>query len=75
MSHRIDLKMAREHLEELVLSLKPGDEIILTQNGNTVARIAPAPAHANQCLPGLGKGLLTIIRDDDTHLEDFKDYM
>ena len=26
-------------------------------------------------VPGLGKGIITIIEDDDAHLEDFKDYM
>ncbi len=75
MSQMIDLKNAREHLEELVLSLKPGDEIILTQDGTTVGRILPTPAPPRERKAGLGKGLLTIIRDDDSHLEDFAEYM
>ncbi len=74
MSHTINLKKAREHLEELVLALKPGDEIILTQDGKTVGKIVNNVGD-NNCRPGLGVGLLSIINDDDSHLEDFKDYM
>jgi antitoxin (DNA-binding transcriptional repressor) of toxin-antitoxin stability system len=76
MSHPVDLNVAREKLEELVLSLQPGDEILLTQDGQTVARLTlPEKPERKGPVPGLGKGMLTIINDDDSHLEDFKDYM
>jgi len=63
-------------LEQLVLSLRADDEIILTNaEGRNIARIIPFAAPRKKRAPGAWKGLLTIVEDDDKHLEDFKDYM
>jgi antitoxin (DNA-binding transcriptional repressor) of toxin-antitoxin stability system len=62
---------------ELIHQLAPGDEIIICENERPVAKLIklPNPARTPRPGPGLCKGMITIISDDDDHLEDFKDYM
>jgi antitoxin (DNA-binding transcriptional repressor) of toxin-antitoxin stability system len=77
MSHTITIEEAAGRLAELVNGLLPGDEIKLTSQDRAVARILPEPPQAQlpRCGFGACKGMLTIIREDDEHLADFKDYM
>ena len=70
-----DIKLT---LPELLDSLTPGDEVILTRNHLTIAKIVAE--HLKQPPkqrpgPGLCKGMITIIADDDEHLKDFEEYM
>jgi antitoxin (DNA-binding transcriptional repressor) of toxin-antitoxin stability system len=74
MSHTIPLDQASTQLSGLVRSLGPGDEIILTDNDKPIARIVPSSGRARR-VAGAWSGLLTIVKADDEHLEDFKDYM
>jgi len=65
-------------LPELLDSLTPGDEVILTRNQQPVAKLVsqgPTPKPKLRPPPGLGKGMITIISDDDDHLKDFAEYM
>lgn len=74
MSHTISVQQAAQNLPELIGSLGPGDEILLTQNDRAVARITPSgPARRRK--PGGCKGMLIINAEDDDHLADFKEYM
>ena len=76
MSQTIPLEQASAGLTDLVRALSPGDEIILTDGDRVAARIvAPIDDAPKRRVPGRCKGMLTIISDDDEHLEDFKDYM
>lgn len=63
-------------LRDLLNRLSPGDEVILTRNQQQVAKLIsqPEPPKAWR-VPGLGKGVLKIIEDDEEHLEAFKEYM
>ncbi len=72
--------MEIEHLQmtlpELLDHMTPGDEVILTRNHLPVAKLVsethrPRPPR----VPGLGKGMITILADDDEHLKDFAEYM
>jgi prevent-host-death family protein len=68
------IEQAQGHLAEIVERLSPGEEIVLTRNNLPVARLVgekkpPRPG------PGLGKGMITILADDDEHLKDFAEYM
>lgn len=75
MSRTIPLQQASSQLGELVRSLGPGDEIVLTDEQNEpVARIVPSSAPVKR-QAGRWKGMLTVVEDDDEHLADFKDYM
>ena len=76
MSESATLDEAQAHLKELIHRLAPGDEIIITENQQTVAKLTSEPAKkrsprkAGNCI-----GMIEIVADDDQHLEDFKEYM
>lgn len=66
-------------LPELLDSLTPGDEVILTRNQQPVAKLvseAPKSAPKQRPGPGLCKGMITFIAPDfDAPLEEMKEYM
>ena len=74
MSHTLTVEDAAARLAELVSELKPGDEITLMSKDKPVAKIVPEKLPTRR-RAGACKGMLTIIREDDSHLEDFKEYM
>jgi len=61
-------------LKDIIAHLGPDDEVVITQNSLPIARLI-APAKTAQPKFGGCKGMLTIVHDDDEHLEDFKEYM
>jgi antitoxin (DNA-binding transcriptional repressor) of toxin-antitoxin stability system len=72
----ITIEEAQRKLPELIAGLKPGDELIITAGARPVAQVLPlAAARLQPRQPGSAKGLLTILAEDDEHLEDFKEYM
>ena len=76
MSITITLEEAQAKLKDLVHQLEPGDEIIITENHHTVARlVSENPQPRQPRVPGLGKGLITLLVEDDEHLEGFAEYM
>jgi antitoxin (DNA-binding transcriptional repressor) of toxin-antitoxin stability system len=63
-------------LQELLDSLSPGDEVILTRNHQPVAKLVSEPAKSARPAPGLGKGSIIFMAPDfDAPLDEFKDYM
>ncbi|MBD2487931.1 type II toxin-antitoxin system Phd/YefM family antitoxin [Aulosira sp. FACHB-615] len=73
---RISLTEAQLHLPELIASLQPGEEVEIITGDRTVARlIAELPPLRKPRQPGSAIGTLTILSDDETHLEDFQNYM
>lgn len=71
----ITIQEAQAKLPDLIHNLKPGDELVITENSQPVAVLTASPQAQLRPLPGRGKGMLTILVEDDEHLEDFKDYM
>ncbi len=71
----IAISEANSRLIELVDQLQPGEEIELTRDGDTVARLVKDGAPKRTRRFGLGKGKLTIISDDDDYLEHFQGYL
>ncbi|HEY7423285.1 MAG TPA: hypothetical protein VH682_03495 [Gemmataceae bacterium] len=77
MSATIPVEEAQIKLKELIDKLAPGEEVILTENQQPVAKLVgersvrpPRPA------PGLGKGsILYMAPDFDEPMEEFKEYM
>lgn len=66
----------QSQLPEVIHRLNPGEEITVTEGDRVVARIVgDARPLAQRPKPGLMKGMLTIISDDDEHLKDFAEYM
>ena len=78
MSATITVDEAQAKLKELIHQLNPGDEIVITENQQPVAKLVsqqPQPAKPSRPGPGLCKGMITIVADDDEHLKDFEEYM
>jgi antitoxin (DNA-binding transcriptional repressor) of toxin-antitoxin stability system len=79
MTTTLDLCTITQSLPELVDQLAPGDELILTRNHQTVARLtgeAASPPLKSRPGPGFMKGsILYMAPDFDEPLEDMKEYM
>jgi antitoxin (DNA-binding transcriptional repressor) of toxin-antitoxin stability system len=58
--------------------LAPGEVVIITENQQPVAKLlnaSPEPKLGLRPPPGLGKGFITVIADDDEHLKEFVEYI
>ena len=74
----VTIEDAQANLKELIHQLSPGEELIITENQQTVAKlVSQVPSKPGlRPPPGLGKGMITFIADDfDAPLEDMKEYM
>jgi prevent-host-death family protein len=74
----VTLREAQANLSDLIHQLSPGDELVITENNQPVARLVselPKPRPGLRAPPGLGKGFITIVSDDEEHLKDFAEYM
>ncbi len=68
-----DIKVS---LPELLDSLSPGDEVILTRNHRPVAKlVSQAPKPPQPRKPGNCKGMITLLVEGDEHLQGFAEYM
>lgn len=72
----VSLTQAQADLAGLIRRLSPGEQLVITENDQPVARLtAEPPPPPKRREPGLWKGKLTILSDDDEHLKDFEEYM
>lgn len=73
----ISVEEAQSRLKELIAQLAPGEEIVITESQQAVARLVGArPPRPSRPAPGLGKGsILYMAPDFDEPLEEFKEYM
>ena len=71
----ITIQEAQATLVDLIHQLPPGEEIVITENNQPVAKLVAQSPERPRPLPGWCKGMLTIVAEDDEHLEDFKEYM
>ena len=71
----ITLQEAKLHLEEIIARLPAESDVIITDNGQPVARLTPVKTPKPTPQFGNCRGALTILSDDDEHLEDFKEYL
>ena len=71
----IPIKEASSRLSELIDQLQPGEEIELTRDSETIARLVKNSTQKKTRQFGLGKGKLTILADDDEYLDHFQDYL
>ena len=71
----VTIEEAQNTLTELIHRLSPGEEVMITENNQPVAKLVVTRTEKPHPLPGRCKGMLTIIAEDDEHLEDFKEYM
>jgi prevent-host-death family protein len=76
MTATMTIEEAQAKLKELIHQLAPGEEVIITENHQPVAKlVSEKPPERKPRVSGLGKGMITIISDDEDHLKDFAEYM
>ncbi|HYT87757.1 MAG TPA: type II toxin-antitoxin system prevent-host-death family antitoxin [Gemmataceae bacterium] len=75
MSTTVSLEEAKARLVELIEQLTPGDEIVITRQDEPVAKLLPSDSRRKPRQPGNCKGMLTILSEDEEHLEHFQEYM
>ena len=72
----VTIQEAQANLLDLIHKLLPGDELVITENDQPVAKlVSEKPAVRQRPQPGLCKGMITIVAEDDEHLKDFAEYM
>ncbi|MFO7903102.1 MAG: hypothetical protein R6U98_10595 [Pirellulaceae bacterium] len=72
----LTVQQAQADLPAVIADLKPGEVVIITDGGKPVARLTPEPqSRREHRQPGSAVGRLTILSEDDEHLDDFGDYM
>ena len=75
MTKTVELDVAQATLSELIAGLKPDEEVEIVSNQKTVARLVATTPTPLPRVPGLMKGKLTVIAEDEEHLKDFEEYM
>jgi antitoxin (DNA-binding transcriptional repressor) of toxin-antitoxin stability system len=76
MATTIPLEEAQVKLRELIHRLAPGEEIIITENQQPVAKLVSQPPSPQQPrVPGNCRGMIHLLVEDEEHLKDFQEYM
>ena len=60
----VTIQEAQAKLPDLIHKLTPGDEVVITENNQPVAKLVselPKPKPGLRPPPGLGKGCITIV--------------
>ena len=79
--HTVTVEEAQAHLPELIAETQRGEEVVITQDDQPVAKLAPAPVTTTREEPyrfplfGLLKGQVEYAADFDKPLDDFRPYM
>ena len=73
----VTIEEAQNKLTELIHRLTPGEEVVITENDQPVARlVAATPPQRKPRQPGTLKGtVLYMAPDFDAPLDEFKEYM
>lgn len=72
----VSLKEAQDKLPQLIRGLSPGEELVITENDQPVARIVPAlAARAERKMGSMHGTVLYVAPDFDAPLNDFGEYM
>jgi antitoxin (DNA-binding transcriptional repressor) of toxin-antitoxin stability system len=73
----ITIQEAQANLSDLIHRLTPGDELLITENNEPVAKLARTEQKTQwPCKAGSAKGKIHWMAPDfDAPLEEFKEYM
>jgi prevent-host-death family protein len=72
----VTIQEAQAKLAELIERLATGEEVVITRDEQPIARLLAERRSARKPrAPGSAKGILTILADDNEHLQDFAEYM
>ena len=71
----IELGQIGSRLVDLVREAGRGAEIVITEDGEPLARLVPATGNASDRQPGSARGMFTVPDDFDAPLDDFRNYI
>lgn len=73
----VTIEEAQAKLKDIIHQMTPGEELIITENQQTIAKLVTERSSKPRLRPGpgLGKGMIAIVSDDDDHLKGFEEYM
>lgn len=76
MSRTLPLAAVQPKLPEIVAAMVPGEELVLTSDGEPVAIMTRPPRKSWPCQPGSARDrTFWMARDFDAPLEDFEEPM
>jgi antitoxin (DNA-binding transcriptional repressor) of toxin-antitoxin stability system len=73
--YEIELDKAKPQLEILIQMALNGEEVIITRNDEPILKLTSISKPAKYRKAGSAKGMITVAKDFDEPLEDFRDYM
>jgi antitoxin (DNA-binding transcriptional repressor) of toxin-antitoxin stability system len=72
----VTIEEAQAKLPELIDDLANGEELVIIRNEQPIARLLAATKLGRPSRKaGSAKGMLTILTEDNEHLDDFAEYM
>ncbi len=71
----VTIQEAQATLYDLIHRLTPGDEVVITENNQPVARLVASPLPRKVPQLGTLRGTVLSMEHFDDPLEDFKEYM
>lgn len=71
----ISMEEVQATLPDIIGKLAPGEEVVITKDDQPVAKLQSLAVGKPQPRFGSCQGMLTIVTEDEGHLEDFKEYM
>ena len=71
----MSIEQIEGHLAQIIDALPPGEELFITRDQKPVARLTGENGDERRPVLGRGRGMLTVISEDDEHLKDFAEYM
>ena len=71
----VTLAQAQADLAGLIRRLAPGKKCSSPKTRRRLRGSRPSRPFRRAPGPGLGKGMIEILEDDDEHLKDFEEYM
>ena len=72
---RININEADKRFKHLLDEVRNGEEIVITEKNQPIAKLVPIPTKRPKAVFGSAKGLIAMSDDFDEPLEDFIDYM
>jgi antitoxin (DNA-binding transcriptional repressor) of toxin-antitoxin stability system len=71
----VTIEEAQATLPELIGKMVAGEELEITQGEEVVAILVAERPHGRRPGPGLGAGMLTVVAEDDEHLQGFPGFV
>ena len=76
MPKTLSIAAVQPHLTSMIAAMVPGEELALTENGETVAVVTRKPRTSWPCQPGTASDRAFWMSPDfDAPLEEFVEYM